>query len=397
MKQKERKRVLHVITRLDRGGSAENTLLTVAGSDQSRFAITLAHGLTQGRRSDTEERAKSRGVDFIKIIPLVRDIVPPKDVLALFSLQRLMRKGGFQIVHTHTSKGGLLGRIAAYLAGVPIVVHTPHGHVFYGYYGAILSRVFIWLERWAARFTDRIIVLTAADAEDHVRFGIAAPEKFSVIHSGIDFSPFEKAGRQCRETRLALGLDPNGLVVGTLGRLTAIKGQDDLLRAFVRLQKQLENVWLLLVGDGEERGNLEHLAERLGVAERVVFAGWRDDIQALLRTMDIFAFPSLNEGMGKALVEAMYVGLPSVATAVGGVPELIEHGVEGLLVPARHPEKLASALEELARDEEKRQTFGAAARQRAQAYSVESMIEKIEVLYDSLLEEKKIAATQKFS
>ena len=133
------------------------------------------------------------------------------------------------------------------------------------------------------------------------------------------------------------------------------------------------------------------------MAERVVFAGWRDDIQALLRAMDIFAFPSLNEGMGKALVEAMYVGLPSVATAVGGVPELIEHGVEGLLVPARHPGKLASALEELARDEEKRRILGAAARQRAQAYSVESMIEKIEVLYDSLLEEKKIAAAQKYT
>ncbi len=383
-------RVLHVITRLDRGGSAENTLLTVAGTDPNRYATTLAVGPTQGPRSRTEERARQRGVRFVEVRHLVRPIRPLRDLWALQALWRLMRRERFHIVHTHTSKAGLLGRMAARLARTPIVVHTPHGHVFYGYYGTRLTRLFVWLERWAAHWTDRIVALTAQDAEEHVDFGIGPADQFAVIHSGVDFGPFDVPGCGREQTRRLLGLDAQGVVIGTLGRLTAIKGQADLVRAFAIVYRQVSDAWLLLVGDGEERDDLASLAGDLGVVDRVVFAGWRDDIAAVLRAMDIFALSSLNEGMGKALVEAMYVGLPSVATAVGGIPELIEHGREGLLVPAQQPDQLATAMIELAADDEMRCRLGEAAAQRARSYSVESMLEKIEALYDSLLEEKAI-------
>ncbi len=382
-----RPRVLHVITRLDRGGSAENTLLSAARMEA--YAATVAVGLTQGEHSPTEALARERGVEFVAVPHLVRPIRPLQDLRALWELWRLMRQRRFDLVHTHTSKAGLLGRVAACLAGVPRLVHTAHGHVFYGYYGPVRSRLFVWLERWAAGFTDRLIALTSAEEADQLRFGVAPAAKFAVIHSGVDFAPFHRQGSGRQEVRAGLGIDPEGLVIGTLGRLTAVKGQADLVRAFALVRRQVEAAWLLLVGDGEEREALEDLARRLGVRDRVVFAGWRDEVPAVLRAMDIFAFPSLNEGMGKALVEAMYAGLPVVATRVGGVPELIHEGLDGLLVPPSQPAELAAALLRLVLDAPQRQVMGRAAAQHAGEYSVEKMIEKLAALYGVLLEESK--------
>ena len=385
-----RTRVLHVITRLDPGGSAENTLLTVAGSDAGAYESALAHGPTVGQPSPTEERARNAGVTIVEIAHLVRPVRPLKDLMALASLWRLMRRGRFHIVHTHTSKGGLLGRIAAALAGVPVVIHTPHGHVFYGYFGRVVSRVFIWLERWTAQFTDCIVALTAADRDDHLLFGVGSPADFEVIHSGVEF-PRALDTEMCRRrVRRELDLEEGSLVVGTLGRLTAVKGQDDLLRAFATLLHAHQSARLLLVGEGEEEGNLRRLAADLGVAEKVEFCGWKSDVFAALSAMDLFALPSLNEGMGKALVEAMYVGLPVVATRVGGVPELVEEGVHGLLVPAGDPVRLAAALEDLASDPEKRHRFGSAGARRAASYSTAHMLQKISSMYERLMCDKAV-------
>ncbi|MFH1569497.1 MAG: glycosyltransferase family 4 protein [Gemmatimonadota bacterium] len=381
-------RVLHVITRLDRGGSAENTLLTVARLDRKRFAAWLAVGLTQGERSPTEAEARARGVAFVEVPDLVRPVRPGADLRALVALWRICRRGQFQIVHTHTSKAGLLGRVAVRLARVPVVVHTPHGHVFYGYYGPVATRIFVCTERAAARLCDRIVALTAADAADHVRFGVAPPEHFAVIHSGVDFAPFGAGPLTREEARRGLGIGTGGPVIGTLGRLTAVKGQADLVEAFARLRQRLPEAWLVLVGDGEERAALEGQARSLGVAERVVLPGWRQDVPAALRAMDAFAFPSLNEGMGKALVEAMYAGLPCVATPVGGVPELVEHEVQGLLVPPRNPAALAAALERVLTDAALGERLGRAARERAAHYGADRMVRRIERLYEELLKER---------
>ncbi len=196
-------RVLHVITRLDRGGSAENTLLTMAHLDPDQYEVTLAVGPSQGRMSPTLDLARDRGVRIVHIPHLIRAVHPWYDLRALGLLWRLSR--GFDLVHTHTSKAGIVGRLAARLARAPHVIHTPHAHVFYGYYSAVVTRMFLVLERIAARWCDRIVALTEADLEDHVRFNVAPGAQFIVIHSGVDLR--------------------------ALGRLTAIKGQSDLIRA----------------------------------------------------------------------------------------------------------------------------------------------------------------------
>lgn len=388
MRPDSRVRVLHAITRLDLGGSAENTLLTVAGLRPERFTTTLAVGVTQGERSPTEAVARERGVEFVDLPHLVREVRPWQDLRAAYSLWRLCRRGRYAIVHTHTSKAGLLGRLAAYLARVPVIVHTPHGHVFYGYYGAGVTRLFIWLERLAGHWCDCVVALTEEDAADHVRFGVAPRDRFRVIHSGVDFSRLDACPVSAPEARSMLGLPSSGAIIATLGRLAAVKGQADLVTAFAAARRAGADAHLVIYGEGEERQHLVDLATGLGVADRVILPGWQRDIGLALRAVDVFALPSHNEGMGKALVEAMYSGLPCVATAVGGVPELIRHGEDGLLVPPRQPHELAGALLELLGDDQRRRALGAAARRRALSYSAEAMVDKIEDLYGELLSMK---------
>ncbi len=384
-------RVLHIITRLDRGGSAENTLLTVLGMCPKVYEVALAVGPRQGKASPTEVIARQRGIVFFDIPQLVRSISPLKDVLAVWEVWCLIRQGDYHIIHTHTSKGGIIGRLAARLANSPIIIHTPHGHVFYGYYGPLLTRIFIWLEGWAAGFTDRIICLTQIGVDDHVNLGVSQREKFEVIHSGIDFTSFDNQVVHHQMARKNLGLPAEGIIIGTVGRLTAIKGQHDLLRAFAHADKLLSQVYLVLVGDGEERDVLEALAAELKIAERVFFTGWRTDLPMVYASMDIFAFPSHNEGMGKALVEAMYAGKPSVATQVGGIPELITPGCEGLLVPPQNPLVLAKALIELVQNASLRERMGRSAKAKAQVYNLNHMVDKIEALYKMVLKEKDLA------
>lgn len=388
-----RLRVLHIITRLDRGGSAENTLLTVAGLDPERFDVTLAVGPTAGERSPTETVARDRGVRFVDIEHLVRPPHPLRDILALRQLRRLLAEG-FDIVHTHTSKAGVLGRLAAHRAGTQAVVHTPHGHVFYGYHGTVVTGLFVLIERRAARWCHRLIALTSADRDDHLRFGVGSPPQWEVIHSGVDFDRLDGARRPGADVRRALGIDEEAFVVGTLGRLTAVKGQIHLVHAFARLCRLLPHAWLLLIGDGEERESLQAASRQVGMADRIVFAGWRHDVRDVVGALDAFALPSLNEGMGKALVEAMYLGLPVVATRVGGVPELVADGGDGLLVPAADPEALAQALLRLAGDGELRSRLGANASVRAREYSSERMVERIASLYEVLAREKGLVAAQ---
>ncbi|MBT3343673.1 MAG: glycosyltransferase family 4 protein [Gemmatimonadetes bacterium] len=378
----QRHRVLHVITRLDRGGSAENTLLTVAHLDPDVYEVTLACGPSRGPMSPTLDLARKRGVRVVDIPHLIRSPSPWHDLSALISLWRLSR--GFDLVHTHTSKAGILGRLAARLARVRRVVHTPHGHVFYGYYSSLVTHVFVQLERWAAHWCDRIVALTDADLSDHLDFAVAPATQFIVIHSGVDLQALDQSNHTRAQVRQALQIPEDVCLVGTVGRLTAIKGQSDLLRAVAQLDA---SVWLLMVGDGEEEEALRALAAQLGIAERVVFSGWRSDTGDMLRSIDLFAFSSLNEGMGKALVEAMYLQRPIVATAVGGVPQLITDDVHGLLVPARSPERLAQALRRLQDEPGLSSRLVEEARQRSCDFGVDSMMKRIEAMYRELLAE----------
>lgn len=380
-------RVLHIITRLDRGGSADNTLLSCIGQRRRGCEVTLAAGPGLTEESPLRAQAEAKGVKLVRVPSLVRAIRPHLDLAALWACHRLIRKGRFDLVHTHTSKAGIVGRMAARLAGGCRVVHTPHGHVFYGYFGPFVTRLFVWAERLMARWTDALITLTDREAEEHLALGVGRPGQFVTIFSGVPLpeGPASTPPGDLPARRRALGLPPEGLLIGSVGRLDRVKGHATLVRAFAEVLPRHPGAHLILTGEGEERAAHETLAAGLGVSERVWFLGWRRDVAELLEVMDLFVLPSVNEGMGRAVVEAMAAGLAVVATRVGGVPQMVNDGVTGLLVPPEDPAQLATAIDRLLSRPEEREAMGRAGRSEAPSFSAEAMCERTDALYRRLL------------
>jgi glycosyltransferase involved in cell wall biosynthesis len=340
----EKSKIIHIITRLDMGGSAQNTLLTAIHHDSQHYNVwlikgsTLESAMTKAETKlveDQLETAKKRGIEIIDVPSLVRRISPIDDLRALVALFRQIRKIEPHIVHTHTSKAGILGRLAAWVARVSIVIHTPHGHVFYGHFGRSLSRMFLQMEKLLGRITHHQIALTPEEGNEYLNLGVAKSNNISVIHSGVDLNCFKRSKTESNPGRNKLGISPDSLVVGYVGWLIPIKGVTYLLDAMAEVVQRHPNSLLLLVGKGDEKGEeeikLKKQAKKLGLADNVRFLGWRSDVNAIMGCFDIFVLPSLNEGMGRVLVEAMSAGLPIVASRVGGIPDLVKHEKNGLL------------------------------------------------------------------
>jgi glycosyltransferase involved in cell wall biosynthesis len=397
--QKKHK-VIHIITRMDKGGSAENTLLTVLGMDKKEFPVTLAKGPSHESRMSQKEQAsvsselkeaQSRGVKLVDIRTLLRRLNPACDLLSLFTIYLYLIKEKPAILHTHTSKAGLLGRLAAKLAGIPVVVHTPHGHVFFGYFGPLKTRMFIMLERLASRITDRIVALTDREKEDYILFKIANADKLVVINSGIELGKFEEIPfNEKQDLKSELGIPDNSLVVGTVGRLVPVKGPEFLIEAARYIHSKHHNTSFVFTGDGPLKQDLEQKARKLGIEKNILFLGWRDDVARIICIYDIFCLPSLNEGMGRVLVEAMALGKPIVASDIGGIPDLVVHGKNGFLVPPKNSLQLARHIQILIEDKEKREKMGQAGKEMALNFSKEIMVEKISNLYKELMTQKKI-------
>ena len=290
-------------------------------------------------------------------------------------------------MHTHTSKAGFIGRIAAARAGVPVIVHTPHGNVFHGYFNRWLSRIFVWMERHCARRSDRIIELTPGGIKEHLDEGIGRKEQFRVIFSGIDTAPFDAAIARREETRAALSVAPEDFLVGAVGRLEPIKGFAYFIEAAHRIAAEVPEARFVLVGQGALEAELRRAARPL--AGRFFFTGPREDVPDLMAAMDVLAVPSINEGMGRVLLEAGAAGIPVVASRVGGIPDIVDDGETGLLVRPRDAAALANAVIELRAAPERRHLMGATARAKVVPhFSLESMVEQIENLYEEVLHEK---------
>ncbi len=365
--------VHHIITRLDVGGSTENTVISVTRMPRAEFTGSLISGLTSDPPPGLSETLSRAGVPWIQVPHLRRLVRPVADCRALFELRRVLRRMPPDIVHTHSSKAGFLGRLAARAAGVPHILHTPHGHIFEGYFSPVTTRIFLALERVAARFTDRIITLSDEEARDHLRHGIGRPEQFVTIPSGVDLDGVRAA--------TPLRLISGGPVIGVVARLTSIKGLNYLIDAAPPVLRRCPEARFLLVGDGEMRPALEAQARALGLGDRLTFAGFRADVPSVMAGMDLVALPSLNEGMGRVLVMAMALGKPIVATRVGGVAELLGDGEAGLLVPARDPLALAEAIGTLLEDPARAAALGEAGRRRAPRYSAQAMLDALAKMY----------------
>jgi glycosyltransferase involved in cell wall biosynthesis len=388
-----RKKILHIITRLDMGGSAQNTLQTCKKLS-GKYETILVHGLSyESRMTDLERRIIEAGVEEVraqgvKVIPLpsmVRSIRPLKDFRALLSLVRLIFKEKPDIVHTHSSKAGILGRLAAKIAGVPYIVHTPHGHVFYGHFGILASKIFLWVERIFSKFTDRMVALTDGERNDYIKLSVCPPQRVFKIHSGVDLEQFMQPNGNRVEKKRSLGLDQNGTVIGFVGWLLPIKGPAYLLKAMAHIWPEHPAASLVMVGKGELDVDLRAQALKMNANGKVKFLGWREDVHEIIPIFDLLVLPSLNEGMGRVLVEAMAAGKPVVASEVGGIPDLVKHGETGYLVRPADERALANGIKKLLNDPERARQMGQRGKEYCRQFSLEAMIAKLDDLYSGLI------------
>ena len=386
-------KILHIITRLDMGGSAQNTLLT-CHQLAHKYEMILVHGHSHESRmtdiereavEEQEDRARVRGVQIVAVPCLVRRISPLSDIIALYDLVRIILKEKPDIVHTHTSKAGILGRLAAKISKVPHIVHTPHGHVFFGHFGPVLSRIYLWIEKLFGLISQRVIALTEGESRDYIDLNVYPKNKLVKIHSGVDIDKFKKSPANMVEKKRALGLPQKGLVVGYIGWLLPIKGPMYLLKAMKDVWTEHKDVILVYIGKGELDVELRSEALNARANGRVNFLGWRKDIHEILPLFDIFVLPSLNEGMGRVLVEAMAAGKPVVASNVGGIPDLVKHNCNGLLVPPGDEKALALSIKQLISNPKRAELMGQRGRELCRQFSAEAMIEKVDSLYGNLL------------
>jgi glycosyltransferase involved in cell wall biosynthesis len=374
-------KVLHIITRLDPGGSATNTIETVDRLDPNQFDVFLISGRTVDPDRCIEQDLINRGLSYAFFPNLVREVHLWKDIQAFVELYRFIKTEHFDIVHTHSSKAGIVGRWAAKLAGVKTIVHTPHGHIFYGYFNKVVTTLFLWVERLTARITDKIITLTDRGKQEHIDLKVAAENKFITIYSGINVN-------LTNPPDVSLELPKDAFLFGTVARLDPIKGITYLIDAMNLVVKQYPQSYLLVVGEGSEKERLQKQCHQLGITQKVLFVGFQKAPDSYIKKMDVFVLPSLNEGMGRVILEAMLHAKPVIASRVGGVPELITDGQNGFLVPPANPRALADAMIKMIEKPLLKEMGVESQAKINERFSLERMVKDIEALYITLISKK---------
>jgi glycosyltransferase involved in cell wall biosynthesis len=377
-------RVTHVITRLIVGGAQENTIASVLGlRGRPGLEVDLLAGPTSGPEGSLEPLVAAEPGLFTRIPALVRAVHPWLDWRAYRELRRLFRARRPDLVHTHSGKAGILGRLAARAAGVPLVVHTIHGPSFGPFQGPLANTIFKAAERRAGRLTTHFVVVAHAMTEQYLAAGIGRREQYSRVFSGFPIEPY-LAARNDPGVRARLGLAPEDVVVGKIARLFRLKGHDDLFAVAPELVRACPRLKFLLVGDGEWRGRFERQAHELGLAQHFVFTGLVPpaDVPALVGVMDLLVHLSLREGLARALPQALAAGRPVVAFDCDGAGEVVRDGETGFLVPPGDRATLRRRLLELAGDARLRVRLG----QRGQAlvrewFPVERMVQELHQLY----------------
>ena len=381
-------RIVHIITRLIIGGAQENTVLTCRGLAQHGHEVTILTGPETGPEGDMFATAKDYGIRLGIIKNLRRDISPYRDIAAIPELVSALRRLAPDVVHTHCSKAGILGRLAARLAGVKVVVHTIHGLPFFSYQSRITNQAYICAERIASSWADKIVTV----ADDMIRQACAARiapgKKFITVYSGLEvdaFSPNTARGRQIRQ---CLGIPTEAFVVGKVARLAPLKGHKFLLEALKQLMSRYENLWCLLVGDGILRPTIEAQLRRNGLAERVRLTGLLDPAQIpeMLWAMDMLVHTSLHEGLPRAVVQGLLAGLPVAAFDLDGAGEVIDPNRTGyLLKPGSVPDLVRAIESVLAGTGPVKAPSAQVRAELADRFCWERMVDILEKLYYSML------------
>lgn len=371
-------KILHVAA-TSTGGIGLNLLMLARHINKERFELSFA----LPRDSHFFDEIAKEGVN---VFPLEIDRNPfrLRNIIGFFKVLKIIREISYDIVHTHTSVGGIIGRFAARLNGTPLVLWTIHGWAFdYPYGGSIRRRFFLMIEKIMDRFTDHYVAISENMKEVGVNAGITDTGKIDVIYHGIELK--EYPAQELIRNRVGIKNDGN-IIIGTVGRLEPQKAVNVLIQAVALVKNRHPHIKLLLVGDGPLREDLENLAGTLNMGNDVIFTGWRPDAGDYIACMDIFSLSSLWEGFGIVLLEAMSLAKPIVATKVGGVPEIVMDGKGGILVPPGRPDELAAGILHLLGNPDIRREMGYFNKERVNTvFGLKTMIERYEVMYERLL------------
>ncbi len=408
--------VLHIITRLANGGAAENTIYSVNGLNRERWSADLAIGGEPGadEADQVEKLAIAEDVTVHRIPSLVRN-PGPGELRALGDLRRLIRAGGYQIVHTHGAKAGILGRMAARKEGVPVIINGIHGHTFSSQMSLPARLVYRSIEKRVARYTTHFVSVGDDLRQQYLAAGVGSPERFSVIHSGMELERFMEAGRAegaapGESVRAELGIPAEAVVYANISRMEPRKGHRFFLEAAAALMRELtgdataaptgpragsasaaaesdgRNPWFVIVGDGPEEPALRRQADELGIAERVVFTGYRTDVERMFAMADVVVLTSLWEGLPRVLVQAAAAGRPAISFACDGAREVIEDDRNGWVVPMKDVAAVTDRMRRLVSDAELRRRMGEAGRAKVNdTWTVTAMVDQIDELYRHLL------------
>ncbi len=390
-------RVLRIIARLNVGGPSWHVMILDEGLRQHGWDCWLVHGQVGPGEASLDQAAVARGAQPIIVHELGRRIRPWSDIVALWRMLATIRRIQPDIVHTHTAKAGALGRLAAAMYNATrrrrhrcLVVHTFHGHVLEGYFGRVGNWAVRQAERALARISDRIVTISPRQRDDIViKYRIARAAQTVVVPLGLELETLSGLPTPA-SARQALGLPLDAIVIGMIGRLVPVKRPLTLIDAFATVAARFPAARLLVVGDGELRPDSEAEVRRRGLSDRVIFTGWRHDLRDVYAAVDIVALASRNEGTPVALIEALAAGRAVVATDVGGVPDVITHGVTGILAPADDVAALAEALSTMIARPADRARLGAAGREQVlERYRPGRLVADIQSLYREGLEAKR--------
>lgn len=384
-------KIVHVITRMILGGAQENTLLSVEGQqDDWGDDVTLITGPSTGPEGSLLERAAAGGRQVRLLPELCRAVSPWNDWRSHQVLVRWLAELGPDIVHTHSSKAGILGRSAAWKLGLP-VVHTIHGSPFHPYQSRLANRAYRWAEGWAARRCDRLISVCDAMTDQYVAAGIAPRGKFVTVYSGMEVEPFLHPPRPRDVVRRELGLGPGEVVVAKVARLFELKGHDDVIAAAPQVIAANPQVRFLFIGDGILQSALQQQIARLGLTPYFLFTGLvpPQRVPELLGASDIVVHASLREGLARVLPQGLIAGKPVVSYDIDGAREVVIPGATGCLLNPRDIPALVSALLELAGDPSLRDRLGSEGRRRfTDQFRTQTMTRRLREIYHEVLRQR---------
>jgi glycosyltransferase involved in cell wall biosynthesis len=383
-------KVINIVTRMNIGGVAHHVTNLMRGLDRTKYEQQLVCGFEGNGEGSMREHLQTQGIKPILVPQLVGNPrINLSDTLAFAHILRLLRQEQPIILHTHTSKAGLLGRVAARLIGVPIVVHTFHGLVLKGHYGPLKTNAARVVERWLAKLSDSLIAVSNEVRKDLLAYRIAPTEKIEVIPLGLELDDFIDSRRRRGVLHRELGLDSASKLIGIVGRIAPIKNHCLFFEAVSRVLAEHASAHVLVAGDGELRPQMERYVREMGIGERVSFLGWRHDLPQIYTDLDVLVISSDNEGTPVCAIEAMAAGRPVVATNVGGLPDVISHRETGYLVAPGNVEQLASAITRVLKDGEATDRLRQNAREAVKhKFSVARLATDIDSLYGKLLAKK---------